>query len=144
MNKTTIVSVISRKLAPFVLLFGFYLVSYGHLTPGGGFQGGVIIASGLVLIMLGQDADRVDQVVHVRLFGLAEAASLLTFLAVGVAGMFAGGAFLRVLFRVGTEGRIRDALFVFGLNLVIGLKVGAGMTVICYRLFEERPDPEAW
>ncbi len=138
MNKTMIVSVVSRKLAPFVLLFGFYLVSYGYLTPGGGFQGGVVIASGLILIMLGQDADRVNRLISVRLFGLVESFSLLTFIFLGIAGVVLGAAFLRVLFQPGTGGNIEDAAFIFMLNLVIGMKVGAGITVICYRLFLER------
>ena len=141
MNKTMIVSVISRKLAPFVLLFGFYLVSYGYLTPGGGFQGGVVIASGLILIMLGQEPERVNRFVNVRLFGLVEAFSLLTFILLGTAGLLIGAGFLRVLFHAGSGGNIEDAGFIFVLNLVIGMKVGAGITVICYRLFLARETP---
>lgn len=138
MNRTAILQVISRKLAPFVILFGFYVVSFGHLTPGGGFQGGVVIASGVIMLLLGQEPERLDGLVSVRLFGLMEAVSLVVFLAAGVAGIVVGGAFLEVVLPTGTAGGITDAGFIFILNLVIGMKVGAGITVICYRLFMER------
>ena len=137
MNRTAILQVISRKLAPFVILFGFYVVSFGHLTPGGGFQGGVVIASGVIMLLLGQEPERLDGLVSVRLFGLMEALSLLVFLVAGVAGIVVGGEFLQVLLPTGTAGSITDAGFIFILNVVIGMKVGAGITVICYRLFME-------
>lgn len=137
MNRTGILQVISRKLAPFVLLFGFYLVSFGHVTPGGGFQGGVVIASGVILLLLGQPPERLTGLVNVRLFGLTETISLVVFLGAGIAGIVIGGAFLKVLPPTGFAGRITDAGFIFILNVVIGMKVGAGITVICYRLFME-------
>ncbi len=137
MNRTGILPVISRKLAPFVVLFGFYLVSFGHLTPGGGFQGGVVIASGVILLLLGQPPERLTGLVSARLFGLTEALSLMVFLGAGIAGILIGGAFLQVLLPTGSQGRITDAGFIFILNLVIGMKVGAGITVMCYRLFME-------
>jgi multicomponent Na+:H+ antiporter subunit B len=137
MNRTGILQVISRKLAPFVILFGFYLVSFGHLTPGGGFQGGVVIASGVILLLLGQPMEQLGGLVNIRLFGLAETLSLVVFLGAGIAGIVLGGAFLQVLLPTGATGRVTDAGFVFILNVVIGMKVGAGITVICYRLFME-------
>ncbi|MBN1687074.1 MAG: sodium:proton antiporter [Spirochaetales bacterium] len=137
MNRTGILQVVSRKLAPFVVLFGFYLVSYGHLTPGGGFQGGVVIAAGVILLLLGQPPERLEGLVNVRLFGLVETVSLLLFLGAGIIGIILGGAFLQVLLPTGSAGRITDAGFIFILNVVIGMKVGAGITVICYRLFME-------
>ena len=137
MNKTTILGVVSRKLSPFVVLFGFYLVSFGHLTPGGGFQGGVVIASGVILLLLGKEDGKSIGMVNVRVAGLIEAGSLLAFLMIGIIGAVVGGAFLRVLEPVGSGGRVQDAPFILVLNMVIGMKVGAGVTVICYRLFTE-------
>lgn len=49
---TLIVKTIARLLAPLMLLVGLYIVVHGHLTPGGGFQGGVMLASTLVLLLL--------------------------------------------------------------------------------------------
>ena len=47
MKQSTIVDLVSRKLVPFILLFGLYLISFGHLSPGGGFQGGAVLSSGV-------------------------------------------------------------------------------------------------
>ncbi len=47
-----IVKTVNRWLKGFILLFGIYLVLYGHLTPGGGFPGGVVIACAFMLITL--------------------------------------------------------------------------------------------
>ncbi|RLE12077.1 hypothetical protein DRI96_05140, partial [Candidatus Aerophobetes bacterium] len=48
---------VSRKLVPYILIFGLYLISYGHLSPGGGFQGGVVLASGIILLALARGTD---------------------------------------------------------------------------------------
>ena len=47
-----IVKIFTRKLFPFILLYGCYLISHGHLSPGGGFQGGVIFGSAIILLGL--------------------------------------------------------------------------------------------
>jgi len=137
MNETGILPVVTRKLAPFVLLFGLYLVTYGHQTPGGGFQGGVVIASGVILLMLGQRPEAVDRRIKLRRFTLIESLALLVFLTAGAAGALVGGSFLTVIGPTGTSGAVHDAAFILVLNVVIGLKVGAGVTVICYHLFAE-------
>ena len=52
MGMTLIVKTISRLVISFIILFGFYIIVYGHITPGGGFAGGVIIAIAYVILML--------------------------------------------------------------------------------------------
>ncbi len=47
-----IVQGIARMVFPFIVLYGISLVLYGHITPGGGFAGGVILTGGLVLLIL--------------------------------------------------------------------------------------------
>ena len=47
-----IVKTVTRWLKAFLLLFGIYLVLYGHLSPGGGFSGGVVVASAFILLVL--------------------------------------------------------------------------------------------
>lgn len=47
--KTLISLEVSRALLPFIHLFGFYVMLYGHLSPGGGFAGGSILGAGLIL-----------------------------------------------------------------------------------------------
>ena len=77
-----------RMLVPFVLLFAIYVVAHGHDSPGGGFQGGTILAAAIILIRLvhGQEA----------IWGLTRVGALR--LACGGVGLFAGIGFLCLLF----------------------------------------------
>ncbi len=79
-----VVKVGSRIIFPFILLFGTYIFIHGHLTPGGGFQGGSIIASGFLLLYLSYPGTRVKRGGLSVLEGLAG----LTFVVLGLYGLF--------------------------------------------------------
>lgn len=138
MKKTDILDVISRKLSPFIILFGLYLVAYGHLSPGGGFQGGVALASGVVLLLLCQGPSVIERYFPLRRIKLAEACGYLAFILAGLAGLICGRGFLSGFASASGSGRIPGAGTIFLLNLIIAFKVGAGITLICFYLFIER------
>lgn len=135
MSKTDIIDVVARKLSPFIFLFGFYLVAYGHRTPGGGFQGGVVIASGVILLALGRDPRVAMQAFPPAGLSLAEVASYTLLLALGIAGILTGGYFLENVLPAGLA--VPRVGFVFALNIIIGVKVGAGVSLIALYLFRE-------
>jgi multicomponent Na+:H+ antiporter subunit B len=137
MHKTDILDVVARKLAPFILLFGCYLITYGHLSPGGGFQGGVVLASGIILLLLSKGVMSVQEIFPMRAINLVEALGFLGFLSIGIIGFLLHGHFLDNIFPVGTIDEVPHAGFIFLLNLIIGLKVGAGMTLLCYYLLKD-------
>jgi multicomponent Na+:H+ antiporter subunit B len=90
----------SRLLTPLILLLGVYVFVNGHLTPGGGFQGGAIIASGMLLLLL---ADPLKHFSH-RLIAI-ESLSGLLFVGIGVLGILLAGGFLdNRLLPIGTLG----------------------------------------
>ena len=134
MHKTEILDVVSRKLSPFILLFGCYLIAYGHLSPGGGFQGGVVLASGIILLILGKDVKSIQQFFPFKAVSFVEVCGFLGFLAVGLLGLLVSGHFLIPL-----TSFIKKPLsgFIFLLNTIIGLKVGAGMTLLCFFLLKD-------
>jgi len=134
MRESEIVSMISRKLAPYILLFGLYLISYGHLSPGGGFQGGVVLASGIILLYLSRGITSTEKVFPQEKLGVAEIGMFFLFLLVGSGGLIAGGYFLENFLPLGKAGEVPSARFIFFLNIIIGLKVGAGITLICFYL----------
>ncbi len=137
MKESEIVELVSRKLVPFVLLFGLYLVSYGHLSPGGGFQGGVVLSSALLLLCLSRGVEATSRLFSPGRVGAVEIAAFAVFLAIGAAGLAAGVAFLGNFLPLGTPGTVPSAGFVFLLNIVIGVEVGAGIGVICLALLRE-------
>lgn len=135
--KTEILELVSRKLAPYILLFGCYLVSFGHVSPGGGFQGGAVLASGVILFCLGLGAEKIEKLFPVKRMALAEAVAYILLLGAGTAGMIAGGAFLEDIFPRASADEMPAANFIFILNVIIGLKVGAGISLACLTLFKE-------
>ena len=138
MRKTDIVEVAARKLAPFMFLFGLYLVAFGAESPGGGFQGGVVIASGIILLALARGVENVEDRFRVEALIAVEGVGFALILLLGLAGVFTGLGFLSdVVGMVPPGGAFGRSPFVFALNLLIGLKVGAGAGLICLHLFRE-------
>ena len=135
MERSQIVTMVSRKLVPFILLFGLYLISYGHLSPGGGFQGGVVLASGIILLFLSHGFTLVQRNFSERRLNLTELLMVFLFLLLGLAGLSLGKYFLGNILPLGEAGEIPSAGFILLLNMIIGLKVGTGITLICLYLF---------
>ena len=127
----------SRLLVPLILLLGAYVFVNGHLTPGGGFQGGAIIASASLLLLL---TDPLRHFSH-RLISIIESISGLVFISIGVLGLFLAGGFLdnRIL-PIGEFGALFSAGAIPVIYTFIGLKVGAEFTSMLVNLAEtEKP-----
>jgi multicomponent Na+:H+ antiporter subunit B len=123
----------TRLLVPLILLLGVYVFVNGHLTPGGGFQGGAILASGVLLVLL---AEPLRDFSH-RLISIVESLSGLVFVGVGVLGLFYAGGFLdnRVL-PLGSLGELFSAGALPIIYSFIGLKVGAEFSSMLVNLSE--------
>ncbi len=117
-------SVILRTASPWIFLFlfvvGMYIVLHGHLTPGGGFPGGALLAAGLVLLMAGSGHEPSGRRLH-----LMESLAGFSFVGVGLAGLFLKDSFLAHFGGSGTVGAFFSAPVAMLLYLIIGLKVAA-------------------
>jgi multicomponent Na+:H+ antiporter subunit B len=89
-----IVRVTSVLLAPFILLFGLYVIAHGHYGPGGGFAGGVALAVGVILLRIVGDEAQIARRFPSALGVACGALGMLLFLGIGLAPMLVGGAFL--------------------------------------------------
>jgi len=123
----------SYLLVPLILLLGAYVFINGHLTPGGGFQGGAIVASAILLMLL---TDPLRHFSH-QLITIIESVSGLLFVSIGVLGMFFAGGFLdnRIL-PVGELGSLFSAGVIPIIYSLIGLKVGAEFSSMLVNLSE--------
>lgn len=123
----------SRLLTPLILLFGSYIFINGHLTPGGGFQGGAILASATLLLLL---TGPVKHISH-RLITLLESISGLVFVVAGLLGIILAGGFLDN--RILPTGELGDLISAGSIPIIysfIGLKVGAEFSSMLLRLSE--------
>lgn len=106
---------------PLLLVVGIYIILHGHLTPGGGFQGGVILATAFFVPLLARPGSPLDHRVASMIEGLAGAA----FIAIGLLALFDGSSFLTPILDKGELGRLLSGGSLPLLYIAVGLKVGA-------------------
>ena len=112
---------------PTIIMFGVYIFLNGHLTPGGGFQGGAVIASGVLLLLLTFPDYRLK---YSALHSIESLSGTLYVLA-GIAGLILAGGFLDNRFLpIGNFGQILSAGAIPLIYTFIGLKVGTELTGI--------------
>ena len=124
-----IVKTITRLTVGLIVLFGIYIVLHGHLSPGGGFAGGVIIALSFVHLMLAFGKDVAVSKISRGLASNLESIGALMFLAIAVAGFFGGSFFLNIVSK-GKPFNLLSAGTIPLSNIAISLKVGVGLFAI--------------
>ena len=133
--RTHLLEVVSSKLGPIVLLFGFYVMLYGHISPGGGFQGGVIVASSIVFLALGTEVK--SKLTNTVVLSRIEAISFLALILASISGVFFETGFFGNPIKPETD---LSANFIILLNIIIGLKVGTSISTMCIAMMGGRHD----
>jgi multicomponent Na+:H+ antiporter subunit B len=114
-------------LFPMILTFGAYVIVNGHLSAGGGFQGGAIVASGVMLLLIANAAT----VLNTAALSIAESAAGVLFVGLGILGMILAGGFLDPRFLpAGELGAFLSAGAIPLISALLGIKVGAELSVI--------------
>ena len=126
-------ALLGRVLAPMVLVLGIYVVAHGHLTPGGGFQGGVILAAGLLVLYLATGRVALARLRPVETFETVEAVGAVGFALIGVAGLIAGAEFLHNFLPHGHSGLLTGGTIPLG-NVSVGLAVAGGVVTVLSEL----------
>jgi multicomponent Na+:H+ antiporter subunit B len=132
---TVMVRTIIRSLLPIVLVFAIYILTYGHLTPGGGFQGGMILVGAVMSFYLAYGYHIVRRFSDEAL-DIAEHIGALIYLLVGLAALVAGRPFLANIIAGGEKGSLLSGGIVPVLNFAVGFKVAAGTLVVLLILLE--------
>ncbi len=127
---TLIVKTITRLTVGLILLYGIYIVSHGHLSPGGGFAGGVIIALSFVHLMLAFGKDVALKKLSMSFAGLLESMGAVMFLSIALLGFMGGYFFLNFFSKKGLPFHLFSAGIIPFCNIAICLKVGAGLFAI--------------
>lgn len=126
---TLIVKTVTRLTVGLILLFGIYITAHGHLSHGGGFVGGIIIALSFVHLMLAFGREATLESIPVPLVQVLLGLGGVLFVAVALAGLVGGVFFLNLLPK-GEPFTLISAGMIPLSNLAILLKVGAGLFAI--------------
>jgi multicomponent Na+:H+ antiporter subunit B len=117
-------------LFPLISIFAAYIIMNGHLSAGGGFQGGAIIASGVMLLLLANPEYLVDH----DLLGVTESLAGVLYVLAGIAGLiFAGGFLDSRMLPLGQFGAFFSAGAIPIISVLLGVKVGCELGVIIDR-----------
>ncbi|MFG2127223.1 MnhB domain-containing protein [Streptomyces sp. NPDC048751] len=123
---------------PAALLIGLYVIAHGQLSPGGGFQGGVVAATALHLLYLGADYRALERVRPLGLFEVGDALAASAYLVTGLAAVLAGTAFLaNTLLPYGTFNTLSSGGSVPLLNAAIGMEVACAVVVLLARFLDQ-------
>jgi multicomponent Na+:H+ antiporter subunit B len=122
---------------PLVALGGLYIVDHGQLSPGGGFQGGVILATALHVMYVASDYSALRRLRPLAVFELADSLGAIAFAVLGFAGLLAGSVYLADVFSLGAFNHLVSGGTVPLFNAAVGLEVGAGVIVVLARFLEQ-------
>jgi multicomponent Na+:H+ antiporter subunit B len=114
----------SKLIFPAILVLGAYVFIHGHLTPGGGFQGGAIIATGFLLMMMAYK----DFSMRHNVLTWVESLAGITFAGIGIAGLAFGGSFLENFLPVGNLNDLISGGIIPIIYIAVGFKVAAELS----------------
>jgi multicomponent Na+:H+ antiporter subunit B len=119
------------------VVFGLYMISHGQTTPGGGFQGGVILATAPLSVYLAADARIFQRIAPRGLVEWAESIAAAAYVLFGLAAVVLGGEFLRNVTPLGEEEKMGSSGNIFWLNIVVGIEVAGGFVLLLSVFIEE-------
>ena len=134
--KHVIVSCGCDFVIPFTIVFLFSIILHGHLSPGGGFQGGVLMVAVFTLLYLGYGYEKTRKL-NMEVLHVGEGLASIFYVAVAMLGVaFAGNFCQNVLFEKGNIGDLWSSGTIFLMNMAVGIKVLTGVGVLAlYMLF---------
>ena len=119
------------------LLVGLWTIAFGYLTPGGGFQGGVVAAAAALLTWVADSYRRHRAVTPATLVDAAEGLGAVGFLAIGLLGLVVAGSYLQNVLPLGIPGTLTSTGTIALLNAATGLEIAAACVLIFAEFLEE-------
>jgi len=135
-----IIKNITRIIIPFAQAYGMFVILNGHISPGGGFAGGAIIGTSLILYTLVFGREKGKKKFSHRASEIAESGGIIVFVIIGLIGLFLGGTFLTNIaagFPEGMIGEIISGGMIPLLMIGIGIKVSSTMITLFNLLIDE-------
>jgi len=128
-----IIKTVCRILIPFIQIYGLYVIAHGDFSPGGGFQGGVILGSSLILLAISYNLKTLVRRIKEKILGIYAAIGVLIYVGIATLCMPMGGSFLNYTKLAplipGDPHHVR-ALGMLGVEIGVGIAVTAVMVII--------------
>lgn len=135
--RDTILKEMSKIVIPFIQIFGLYIVSHGHLSPGGGFAGGTVIGASLILFRIVYGSEEVKQKLTYKTLTNCICTSIILYGLMKGYSFVTGGSHLHLPQPpLGTPGNILSGGYLLPLNILVGIIVAITIYFF-YTLFDE-------
>jgi multicomponent Na+:H+ antiporter subunit B len=137
---SVILRTVTKYLIPFIQLYGFYVIFHGHLSPGGGFAGGAVVGSSMILYTLVFGLKESKKIVSHKFTAILETGGILAYIFLGLVGVFWGKSFLTNLatgIQRGEPFSLFSAGIILYLSLAIGFKVASTIVTLFFTLLED-------
>ena len=123
------------SILPFAFVFLFYIILHGHLSPGGGFQGGVLMVAAIALIYFGYGYEGVERALKPGFMHKTEGLAAIMYVVLALLGVAYAGSFCRNIFsNVGNIGELYSSGTIFWMDMAVGVKVLTGVGVLVLSL----------
>ncbi|MER6301707.1 MnhB domain-containing protein [Kitasatospora sp. NPDC001539] len=124
-------------LLPVTVLVGGYLVAHGQLSPGGGFQGGVVLATALHLAYVAADYLVLKRIRPLAVLDVADALAAGAYAGLGLLGLVQGTAYLTNTLPLGTFNELSSSGLVAVINAAVGVEVASGVVVLLAHFLDQ-------
>ena len=131
-----ILQTVARLFVPLILIFGFYILLNGHLSPGGGFSGGAVIGAGLILYNAAFGFTKTARFFNEKIYDIIKVGSLALYALIITYYLFTGANDLTNIVPLGTAGNIISSGLILPINILVGLEVSCTMYAF-YALFRK-------
>jgi multicomponent Na+:H+ antiporter subunit B len=131
------VQVFTTAMFGFSVLFGIYIGTHGQLTPGGGFQGGVIVAAAPMLLYVAENTEAFDRIISHPIADFLESAGASAYVLIGIGALALGVPFLTNVLPLGTTGDLFSSGTIALISVMVGLEVSAAFMGLTYEYLRE-------
>ena len=113
---------------PLTMMYMFYIILHGHLSPGGGFQGGVLVVGVILMLYFSNGYRTTASALSFDLLHEAEGVASVAYVALALMGIAAGAQFCEnILYQSGNIGDLYSSGTIFWMNITVGIKVITGI-----------------
>ncbi len=137
-NSNFMLQIGAKLLSPVIFIFGLYIMIYGHLSVGGGFQGGVIIASGILLLLISSNGFHISH----KFVEIFETLAGVSYVVIGLIGLIILDSFLGnfLPYDISKMGLLLSGGIIPIIYIIVGIKVGSEMSVIVDNMLKRNID----